>query len=162
MYIRVSTQMTSYGGKNADVIWRGNHKLISISAIWGVTSTINVSFFFLNWLGLKYTRFAITSYSICPTLLKSLSVGALLAGIALYRRTSATGEKNHSHGISTTGIDRRKISSPLALIVGNCKYPAISFATRSFKAFNPAASWSSVVTGSLFSFLISIAHALVS
>ena len=36
MYIRLSTQMTSYGGKNADVIWRENHKLISIPLYGGL------------------------------------------------------------------------------------------------------------------------------
>ena len=75
------------------------------------------------WLGLRYTRFAVT---ICPALLKSLSVGALLAGIARYRRTycdrrwkSFSWNFHHWSGSSSPSI------------LGNCKYRAISFATRS-------------------------------
>ena len=53
--------------------------------------------------GLSCTRFAVT---ICPALLKSLSVGALLAGMARYRRAYCDRRGNHSHGISTTGVGR--------------------------------------------------------
>ena len=50
--------------------------------------------------GLSCTRFAVT---ICPALLKSLSVGALLAGMARYRWAYCD-SRGKSHGISTTGV----------------------------------------------------------
>ena len=73
--------------------------------------------------GLSCTRFAVT---ICPALLKSLSVGALLAGMARYcqaycdrRGKSFSWNFHHWSGSSSPSV------------VGNCKYRAISLAARS-------------------------------
>ena len=73
--------------------------------------------------GLSCTRFAVT---ICPALLKSLSVGALLAGMARYRRAYCD-----RRGKSFSWNFHQWSGSSSPSIVGNCKYRAISLAARS-------------------------------
>ena len=74
--------------------------------------------------GLSCTRFAVT---ICPALLKSLSVGALLAGMARYRRAYWD---RRGKSFSWNFHPWSELSSPS--IVGNCKYRANSLAAQSW------------------------------
>ena len=73
--------------------------------------------------GLSCTCFAVT---ICPALVKSLSVGALLAGMARYRRAYCD-----RRGKSFSWNFHHWSGSSSPSIVGNCKYRAILLAARS-------------------------------